>query len=640
MPPIRVESLGLGKVLVVPVNSPRADNHQRAARDRVSAYVVTLDRHATEQPGRRIQAHRFGEHHARVRQRLRIIGLWRPVPDDRVDFRVQARLDLRMARQQVPRPRKGICGRLVARQQHRRQFIAKLLVGHHVGAGRLLRAQQHRQQIDLSTPIAAAFLDDAGEHSIDRLARRAQPAHVRQRKKVHHGRQRQQRHFEQAAGGLQRFAGQCADIPPEQRFPRNRQGHPAHLSGDVEVVAVFQAIARIEGQRDHHVGVCGQLGLLKRGLDQPPLPAVQGAIARQHAVSEQAPRAPERLPLREAMLTGDEHLLDVVGMVEQEHAKRGEPDVHDVAVLGAEPLHEAQRIAAGFGEAAEEHAASRSRRKGGRHLTIVAEMIAIVLNPASGQMRRAGLREEIETLCRQAGLDADIRETRGPLDVCAATREALAKGPDAIVAGGGDGTISAVASVLAGQTVPLGVLPLGTLNHFAKDLDIPVDRPEGHRDYRGAPAAARRRRTRERSRVRQQLVDRRLPKHRRSPRATAGARPSKWTSLVLATLEVLRQDATCPSGWRPTTGGPCAHAVRVRRQQRIPGPGPPAGFPVEARRPTGVRLLCSAAANARSAEPPGACAVPSHRPRAGADVGGGERALDRHASDIEHQRGL
>ncbi len=128
-----------------------------------------------------------------------------------------------------------------------------------------------------------------------------------------------------------------ADVPPEQRLPRNRQGHLAHLSGDVEVVAVLQAIARIEGQRDHHVGVCGQLGLLERGLDQPPLPAVQGAIARQHAVSEQAPRAPERLPLREAMLTGDEHLLDVVGMVEQEHAKRGEPDVHDVAVLGAEP---------------------------------------------------------------------------------------------------------------------------------------------------------------------------------------------------------------------------------------------------------------------------------------------------------------
>lgn len=48
------------------------------------------------------------------------------------------------------------------------------------------------------------------------------------------------------------------------------------------------------------------------------------------------------------------------------------------------------------------------------------------------------------------------------------------KGMDAIVAAGGDGTVNAVASVLAGQKIPLGVLPLGTLNHFAKDLNIPL----------------------------------------------------------------------------------------------------------------------------------------------------------------------
>ena len=46
---------------------------------------------------------------------------------------------------------------------------------------------------------------------------------------------------------------------------------------------------------------------------------------------------------------------------------------------------------------------------------------------------------------------------------------------DAIVVGGGDGSVSAVAGVLAGIGVPLGILPLGTLNHFAKDLGIPID---------------------------------------------------------------------------------------------------------------------------------------------------------------------
>ena len=45
---------------------------------------------------------------------------------------------------------------------------------------------------------------------------------------------------------------------------------------------------------------------------------------------------------------------------------------------------------------------------------------------------------------------------------------------DAVVVGGGDGSIRTVASVLVGSDVPLGIIPLGTLNHFAKDLRIPV----------------------------------------------------------------------------------------------------------------------------------------------------------------------
>lgn len=44
-----------------------------------------------------------------------------------------------------------------------------------------------------------------------------------------------------------------------------------------------------------------------------------------------------------------------------------------------------------------------------------------------------------------------------------------------VVAGGGDGTINAVASVLLDSGVHLGVLPMGTLNHFAKDLKLPLD---------------------------------------------------------------------------------------------------------------------------------------------------------------------
>jgi len=54
-------------------------------------------------------------------------------------------------------------------------------------------------------------------------------------------------------------------------------------------------------------------------------------------------------------------------------------------------------------------------------------------------------------------------------------RQSARQAGETVVAGGGDGTIKAVVSALLGTDKILGVLPLGTLNHFAKDLQIPLD---------------------------------------------------------------------------------------------------------------------------------------------------------------------
>src|SRR5207248_7266555 len=65
-----------------------------------------------------------------------------------------------------------------------------------------------------------------------------------------------------------------------------------------------------------------------------------------------------------------------------------------------------------------------------------------------------------------------IEKGSDPKDVA---RGALARGAKTLVAVGGDGTIGAVASVLLDSEAILGVLPTGTLNHFARDLQIPLD---------------------------------------------------------------------------------------------------------------------------------------------------------------------
>jgi diacylglycerol kinase family enzyme len=70
------------------------------------------------------------------------------------------------------------------------------------------------------------------------------------------------------------------------------------------------------------------------------------------------------------------------------------------------------------------------------------------------------------------GIEVDVRAV-APEAIEAALREAVALHPTAVVIGGGDGTVRSAAALLAGTGMPLGVLPLGTLNHFAKDLRMP-----------------------------------------------------------------------------------------------------------------------------------------------------------------------
>ena len=108
--------------------------------------------------------------------------------------------------------------------------------------------------------------------------------------------------------------------------------------------------------------------------------------------------------------------------------------------------------------------------------------VTAIINEGAGTVLR-GQGVDAAALRRmfaEAGVEAEIEIVPGER-VPAAARAAVDSGAEAVLAGGGDGTIRAVAGVLAGGDVPLGVLPLGTLNHFAKDLGIPTDLGEAVR---------------------------------------------------------------------------------------------------------------------------------------------------------------
>ena len=101
--------------------------------------------------------------------------------------------------------------------------------------------------------------------------------------------------------------------------------------------------------------------------------------------------------------------------------------------------------------------------------------IAVILNASAGADDKKNMVDDLGRLFSDGGLDAQITLAPSGTHIIEAARRAATEKPRAIVAGGGDGTMNAVASVLVGTEIPLGVLPLGTLNHFAKDLHIPLD---------------------------------------------------------------------------------------------------------------------------------------------------------------------
>jgi len=101
--------------------------------------------------------------------------------------------------------------------------------------------------------------------------------------------------------------------------------------------------------------------------------------------------------------------------------------------------------------------------------------LPVLVNRNGGAASAAGdtLPDKITTAFAKAGTTAQVRLLEGR-DMAKAIDEAASQHPRIVVAGG-DGTMACAAQQLAGTPTELAVLPLGTLNHFARDLGVPTD---------------------------------------------------------------------------------------------------------------------------------------------------------------------
>ena len=100
--------------------------------------------------------------------------------------------------------------------------------------------------------------------------------------------------------------------------------------------------------------------------------------------------------------------------------------------------------------------------------------LLIIFNPASGEGRATTRLAEVKAALKAASLEATYLSIKDQSWRVAVAR-AIKQADPLVVAAGGDGTINAVASLLVGTNTALGVLPVGTLNHFAADAGIPAN---------------------------------------------------------------------------------------------------------------------------------------------------------------------
>jgi diacylglycerol kinase family enzyme len=104
-----------------------------------------------------------------------------------------------------------------------------------------------------------------------------------------------------------------------------------------------------------------------------------------------------------------------------------------------------------------------------------------ILNGKSVHTERA--RALIDRISTELGVHTQVIVTRTGDELMTFARSAVGAKAARIAAGGGDGTVNTVANAVVGSSTALGVLPMGTLNHFAKDAGVPLDLEAAIRNF-------------------------------------------------------------------------------------------------------------------------------------------------------------
>lgn len=99
--------------------------------------------------------------------------------------------------------------------------------------------------------------------------------------------------------------------------------------------------------------------------------------------------------------------------------------------------------------------------------------LLLVVNPKSGSMDKSELVQKLSTKIVEQGWTYDLYETTGKNDADGILKSVKTSPPDRVIISGGDGTINLVAHILKDQSIPFGIIPSGSANGLALNLNLP-----------------------------------------------------------------------------------------------------------------------------------------------------------------------
>ncbi len=101
--------------------------------------------------------------------------------------------------------------------------------------------------------------------------------------------------------------------------------------------------------------------------------------------------------------------------------------------------------------------------------------VTLIINPRSGKRQAVTLVKAAQVMAAELGHELEVAAIDRPGHGTILAQEALSSGRERIISIGGDGTLNAIACGLLGSGLPLGIVPMGSGNGYARSLGLPLD---------------------------------------------------------------------------------------------------------------------------------------------------------------------